>query len=162
MKRAKPRVLHNKARHLSATVAERKASDKCEQRDKIPRDKWHANKAMSNYQERRVTADEDAESVDQTRSTSSASRRNGAANSRQSRPSTSRDLVTWSSLQIQEESCNHQQADMCVTVASSNTLALGARGVSPCADANLDSVCHLDTGLVLASWTVSKKSSIFM
>jgi hypothetical protein len=73
---------------------------------------------MSNYQERRVTADddetnltEDNESVDQTTSTASASRRSGTANSRQSRPSTSRELVTWSSLQIQEESCNHQQAD---------------------------------------------------
>jgi hypothetical protein len=75
---------------------------------------------MSNYQEQRVTADdddnqthltEDAESVDQTRSTASASRRSGTANSRQSQPSTSRNLVTWSSLQIQEENCNHQQAD---------------------------------------------------
>ena len=33
-------------------------SDQCEQRDKIPRERWHANKAMSNYQEdHRVTGD---------------------------------------------------------------------------------------------------------
>lgn len=93
-------------------------SDSCDKRDTIPREQWHANKAMSNYQEnRRVTDDseeltqntEDNESASAARTTSGVNRRSGSTNPSQSR-SSSREVVSWSGLQLQE-SCNHQQAD---------------------------------------------------
>jgi hypothetical protein len=96
----------------------------CDQRNKIPRNQWHVNRALQNVQDveradeeiqnNLVDDDEltsDDESVQTSRSAPSMNRRSGSTRTRQAttRRPTSRELVPWSGLQFhQDTSCVHQ------------------------------------------------------
>jgi hypothetical protein len=95
--------------HLSTT---------CDKRNTIPREQWHVNKAMQHLQgEDGTNADDDQtteeltdneESVLTQRSTSSQNRRSGIP--RQTRKQ-SREMVTWSGFQFQQENSNQQSTN---------------------------------------------------
>jgi hypothetical protein len=95
--------------HLSTT---------CDKRNAIPREQWHVNKAMQHLQGNNGTnADDDKdteeltnddESILTSRSTSSQNRRSGIP--RQSRKQ-SREMVTWSGFQFQQEDNSKQQSN---------------------------------------------------
>jgi hypothetical protein len=91
--------------HLSTT---------CDKRNAIPRDQWHVSKAMQHLQGDDGHADDDNnteevtdddESLLTTRSTSSQNRRSGIT--RQPRKQ-SREMITWSGFQFQQEDSKQQ------------------------------------------------------
>ena len=87
----------------------------CDQRTKIPRDKWHVNSAMLNLQSVDIVDNapdgnnngsgeqtDDNESVSTNQSNSSANRRSATSRTAGTGP-TSRQLVNWSGLQFHEK-----------------------------------------------------------
>ena len=92
-------------------------SPECEQRNKIPRDQWHANRAMQNLQNADGTEasvdNTDSQMTDDTESLLTV-RTNSSQNSRSAVPparSTGREVVRWSGLQFQQDQMQEQRND---------------------------------------------------